>query len=156
MMCRYHEKKELSDCGSTVLEFLHMSIMCLRMSETGTFLFFSFFPLTILVYFVCPKYWSDIPNVVNWCCYMCSWVLLEVLDKIAPGSVNWKQASKPPIKMPFRKVENCNQAVKIGKQLKFSLVNVAGSDIVQGNKKLILCKFASEVLHDLFNCFRKY
>ncbi|XP_010545257.1 PREDICTED: fimbrin-1 isoform X2 [Tarenaya hassleriana] len=66
------------------------------------------------------------------------WILLEVLDKVSPGSVNWKHASKPPIKMPFRKVENCNQVVKIGKQLKFSLVNVAGNDIVQGNKKLIL------------------
>lgn len=40
--------------------------------------------------------------------------------------------------MPFRKVENCNQVVKIGKQLNFSLVNIAGNDIVQGNKKLIL------------------
>ncbi|XP_031262198.1 fimbrin-5-like isoform X1 [Pistacia vera] len=69
------------------------------------------------------------------------WVLLEVLDKVSPESVNWKQASKPPMKMPFRKVENCNQVVKIGKQLKFSLVNVAGNDIVQGNKKLILGKF---------------
>ncbi|KAJ4981916.1 hypothetical protein NE237_032753 [Protea cynaroides] len=66
------------------------------------------------------------------------WVLLEVLDKVSPGSVNWKQANKPPIKMPFRKVENCNQVIGIGKQLKFSLVNVAGNDIVQGNKKLIL------------------
>ncbi|KAK4577120.1 hypothetical protein RGQ29_027575 [Quercus rubra] len=66
------------------------------------------------------------------------WVLLEVLDKVSPESVNWKLASKPPIKMPFRKVENCNQVVKIGKQLNFSLVNVAGNDIVQGNKKLIL------------------
>ncbi|CAM0878928.1 unnamed protein product [Alopecurus aequalis] len=66
------------------------------------------------------------------------WVLLEVLDKISPGSVNWKQASKPPIIMPFRKVENCNQVIKIGKELKFSLVNVAGNDVVQGNKKLIL------------------
>lgn len=66
------------------------------------------------------------------------WVLLEVLDKIAPGSVTWKQATKPPIKMPFRKVENCNQVIRIGKELNFSLVNVAGSDIVQGNKKLIL------------------
>ncbi|XP_021906098.1 fimbrin-1-like isoform X1 [Carica papaya] len=66
------------------------------------------------------------------------WVLLEVLDKVYPGSVNWKQASKPPIKMPFRKVENCNQVIMIGKELKFSLVNVAGNDIVQGNKKLIL------------------
>ncbi|PRQ25356.1 putative calponin domain-containing protein [Rosa chinensis] len=66
------------------------------------------------------------------------WALLESLDKISPGIVNWKIANKPPIKMPFRKVENCNQVVKIGKQLKFSLVNVAGNDIVQGNKKLIL------------------
>ncbi|CAL9117207.1 unnamed protein product [Musa textilis] len=66
------------------------------------------------------------------------WVLLEVLDKVSPGSVNWKQATKPPIKMPFRKVENCNQIIEVGKQLNFSLVNVAGNDIVQGNKKLIL------------------
>ncbi|GMY33747.1 fimbrin-2 [Fagus crenata] len=66
------------------------------------------------------------------------WVLLETLDKVSPGIVNWKIANKPPIKMPFRKVENCNQVVKIGKQLKFSLVNIAGNDIVQGNKKLIL------------------
>ncbi|KAJ8748220.1 hypothetical protein K2173_000628 [Erythroxylum novogranatense] len=66
------------------------------------------------------------------------WILLETLDKISPGIVNWKIANKPPIKLPFRKVENCNQVVKIGKQLKFSLVNVAGNDIVQGNKKLIL------------------
>ncbi|CAA0805969.1 Fimbrin-2 [Striga hermonthica] len=66
------------------------------------------------------------------------WILLETLDKVSPGIVNWKIASRPPIKMPFRKVENCNQVVKIGKQLKFSLVNIAGNDIVQGNKKLIL------------------
>ncbi|XP_059662921.1 fimbrin-5-like [Cornus florida] len=66
------------------------------------------------------------------------WVLLEVLDKVSPGSVNWKQATKPPIKMPFRKVENCNQIIRIGKELNFSLVNIAGNDIVQGNKKLIL------------------
>ena len=65
---------------------------------------------------------------------------MELLDKISPGSVNWKKASKPPIKMPFRKVENCNQVIEIGKELNFSLVNVADNDIVQGNKKLILGK----------------
>ncbi|KAD2394401.1 hypothetical protein E3N88_41378 [Mikania micrantha] len=73
--------------------------------------------------------WEDVRN---------GWVLLEVLDKLAPGSVVWKQASKPPIQMPFRKVENCNQVVRIGKELNFSLVNVAGDDIVSGNKKLII------------------
>ncbi|XP_056173337.1 fimbrin-1-like isoform X1 [Syzygium oleosum] len=78
------------------------------------------------------------------------WVLLEVLDKVFPGSVNWKQASKPPIKMPFRKVENCNQVIRIGKQLKFSLVNVAGNDVVQGNKKLIL---GSSSLYASFSAF---
>ncbi|THG06295.1 hypothetical protein TEA_010051 [Camellia sinensis var. sinensis] len=57
------------------------------------------------------------------------WVILEILDKVYLGSVNWKQATKPPIKMPFRKVENCNQAIRIGKELNFSLVNVAGNDI---------------------------
>ncbi|KAJ4798470.1 fimbrin 1 [Rhynchospora pubera] len=66
------------------------------------------------------------------------WLLLEALEKVHPGIVNWRLANKPPIKLPFRKVENCNQVIKIGKELKFSLVNVAGNDIVQGNKKLIL------------------
>lgn len=92
---------------------------------------------------------KSLQNCVSYCCFLlliiwfynimlCRWVLLEVVDKVSPGSVNWKHASKPPIKMPFKKVENCNQVVRIGKQLKFSLVNVAGNDIVQGNKKLIL------------------
>ena len=40
--------------------------------------------------------------------------------------------------MPFKKVENCNEVIKIGEELHFSLVNVAGNDIVQGNKKLLL------------------
>ncbi|KAG0559488.1 hypothetical protein KC19_10G108900 [Ceratodon purpureus] len=66
------------------------------------------------------------------------WVLLEALDKVAPGSVSWRSTTKPPVKSPFKKVENCNQVVDIGKRLKFSLVNIAGNDIVQGNKKLIL------------------
>jgi plastin-1 len=66
------------------------------------------------------------------------WVLLETLDKVSPGSVSWRSTSRPPIKSMFKKVENCNQVVDIGKRLRFSLVNIAGSDIVQGNKKLIL------------------
>lgn len=81
---------------------------------------------------------------------LCRWVLLETLEKVSPGIVNWKIANKPPIKLPFRKVENCNQVVKIGKQLKFSLVNIAGNDIVQGNKKLILGTFFTQRV-PLFN-----
>lgn len=53
--------------------------------------------------------------------------------------------------MPFRKVENCNQVIKIGKDLNFSLVNVAGNDIVQGNKKLLLGEFQFFILWLLFD-----
>lgn len=78
-----------------------------------------------------------------------------MLDKISPGSVNWRHASKPPIKLPFRKVENCNQVVRIGKGLKFSLVNVAGHDIMQGNKKLILGMYGSyySLLNNIYCSF---
>ena len=38
----------------------------------------------------------------------------------------------------FKLVENGNYVVDLGKMLKFSLINVGGLDIVDGNKKLIL------------------
>jgi len=64
-------------------------------------------------------------------------VLLKVLDLIQPGLVAWKQVEKNPSNK-FKKVSNCNYVVVLGKQLKYSLVNIAGNDIVTGNKKLIL------------------
>ena len=127
MMSYYLEKNERSWCGSIASESGRMWTMCLKMSETGNLS-------------------TDVGCVYRYkrmrdgkC--LCRWVLLEVFDKVSPGSVNWKQATKPPIKMPFRKIENCNQVINIGKQLKFSLVNLAGNDIVQGNKKLIVGEF---------------
>ena len=41
-------------------------------------------------------------------------------------------------KSRFKEVENGNYAVDLCKMLKFSMVNVGGLDIVDGNKKLIL------------------
>ncbi len=38
----------------------------------------------------------------------------------------------------FNKLENCNDGVKLGKELKFSMVGIGGKDFVDGNKKLIL------------------
>ena len=64
-------------------------------------------------------------------------VLLRVLDHISPGIVSWRQVEMKPSNK-FKKVSNCNYVVVLGKQLKFSLVNIAGPDIVGGNKKLIL------------------
>ncbi|KAG5138124.1 hypothetical protein JHK82_022855 [Glycine max] len=40
------------------------------------------------------------------------WILLEVVDNIFPRLVNWKYATRPPIRMPFRKVENRNQIMR--------------------------------------------
>ncbi|GMF54179.1 unnamed protein product [Phytophthora fragariaefolia] len=63
--------------------------------------------------------------------------LLKVLDKIQKGIVAWNKVNLvAPNK--FKQVENCNYCVVLGKQLKFSLVNVGGADIFEGAKKMIL------------------
>lgn len=64
-------------------------------------------------------------------------VLLKVMDKIEPGCVSWKKVEKKP-KNKFKKISNCNYVVVIGKSQKFSLVATGGSDIVDGNKMLVL------------------
>jgi len=63
--------------------------------------------------------------------------LLKVIDKIEPGTVKWNKVEMKP-NNKFKKLTNCNYAVVLGKQLKLSLVNVGGNDIVDRNKKLIL------------------
>lgn len=63
--------------------------------------------------------------------------LLKVFEKIEKGIVSWQKVNQvAPNK--FKQVENCNYCVVLGKQLKFSLVNIGGADIFEGAKKLIL------------------
>lgn len=38
----------------------------------------------------------------------------------------------------FKRISNANYVIVLGKQLKFSLVGIGGTDIVDGNKKLVL------------------
>jgi len=65
-------------------------------------------------------------------------ILLQLLDKIRPGIVNWKKVyTKKPLSK-FQQLENCNYAILLGKDLKFSLVGIGGQDIQGGNKKLTL------------------
>lgn len=60
------------------------------------------------------------------------------------GIVDWSKVNlKKPLNK-FKQVENCNYAIVLGKQLKFSLVGIAGSDINAANKKLTL----GILLHD--------
>jgi plastin-1 len=63
--------------------------------------------------------------------------LLQVMDRIEPGIVSWKQVERKPTNR-FKKVANCNYVVVLGKQMRFSLVGIGGIDIVDGNKKLLL------------------
>lgn len=68
-------------------------------------------------------------------------VLLQLIDKVRPGIVNWDKVNKPPFKKigaQMKKLENCNYAVELGLQLKFSLVGIGGSDIYDCNKTLTL------------------
>jgi plastin-1 len=81
--------------------------------------------------------------------------LLRLIDVLQPGIVNWKKCTLSPTSK-FKKVENANYVVNLGKEMKLSLVNVGGPDIVDGNKKLILAivwqllrKFTLQVLAKL-------
>jgi len=65
-------------------------------------------------------------------------VLLRVIDKVAPGTVDWSKVNQKAPLNKFKKVENTNYAVVLGKQLKFSLVGIGGTDITDGNKTLTL------------------
>ena len=70
---------------------------------------------------------------------LCS--LLQLYDIVKPGVVNWDKVNKPPFKQSsgkMKKIENCNYAIEIGKQMKFSLVGVGGQDIYDCNKTLTL------------------
>jgi len=65
-------------------------------------------------------------------------VLLKVLDKVEPGIVSWAKVEKNP-NNKFKKINNCQYAIVLGKQLKFSLVGIQGADIEDAkNPKLLL------------------
>lgn len=91
-------------------------------------------------------------------------VILQAFDKIIPGSVVWRRVNKPKAAGPgapgfvipaegeevdemladqprltrFKAVENTNYAVDLATQNKLHMVGVQGSDIVDGNKTLVL------------------
>jgi len=67
-------------------------------------------------------------------------VIFQLYDVIKPGIVNWNRVHKNFSKLRkfMEKLENCNYAVELGKQLKFSLVGIAGKDISDGNPTLTL------------------
>ncbi|KAL5480026.1 hypothetical protein EMCRGX_G023641 [Ephydatia muelleri] len=69
-------------------------------------------------------------------------ILLQLLDKVQPGIVNWDKVNKAESfkKMGgnMKKLENCNYAIQLAHQMKFSLVGIDGKDINDGTKTLTL------------------
>ena len=66
------------------------------------------------------------------------------MDFIKPGIVDWRRVkslekmSRMAAKRLQEVLANCNYAVELGRKLNFSLVGIAGSDIMEGNKTLTL------------------
>lgn len=74
-------------------------------------------------------------------------ILLQAYNKVVPGSVNSRHVNarpttddggEPKEMSRFKKVENTNYAIELGKQLRFSLVGVQGADITDGQRTLTL------------------
>ncbi|KAK8727308.1 hypothetical protein OTU49_009806 [Cherax quadricarinatus] len=67
-------------------------------------------------------------------------IIFQLYDIIRPGVVDWKRVHSKfsKLKKFMEKLENCNYAVELGKQLKFSLVGIAGQDLADGNPTLTL------------------
>jgi len=63
--------------------------------------------------------------------------ILRLMDRIQPGIVNWKRVHKNP-KGRIHAVDNCNTVVTLAKQMDLVVVNIGGSDLCDGNKKLVL------------------
>ena len=66
-------------------------------------------------------------------------VLIQLFDKIRPGCVQWNRVHKQfsRLKGFMERLENCNYSVELGRGHNFSLVGVAGQDIVECNKTLV-------------------
>ena len=62
---------------------------------------------------------------------------LKIIDKIKPGTVNWKIVEQTS-KNPFKLTVNCNEAVDAAKRSGYTIVGIGGADIRDGNKKYIL------------------
>lgn len=85
-------------------------------------------------------------------------VILQLYEKIKVR-VEWTKVNKPPYpKMGanMKKLENCNYAVQLGKEAKFSLVGIGGQDLNDGIPTLTLAlvwqlmrRYTLNVLSDL-------
>jgi len=67
-------------------------------------------------------------------------IIFQLYDIIKPGMVDWSRVKKEfhRLRVMMEKIENCNYAVELGKQSRFSLVGIDGKDLYDGNQTLTL------------------
>lgn len=68
-------------------------------------------------------------------------IVFQLYDIIKPGTVKWNRVHRKftnERKKFMEKLENCNYAVELGKEIKFSLVGIGGQDLNEGNVTLTL------------------
>ena len=82
-------------------------------------------------------------------------VLLQMLDKIEPGCVDWTKVNKTRMNK-FKAVQNNDLAVKISKEtLGCSVPGTSGNDIYDGNKKLVVGLLWQIMRYDYLKTFKK-
>ena len=64
-------------------------------------------------------------------------ILLKVIDKIKPGTVDWKKVELKT-KNPFKIGVNCQEVIDSSKRSGFSIISIGNKDIQEGKKKHIL------------------
>ena len=64
-------------------------------------------------------------------------LLLKMIDKIKPGTVNWKIVELKS-KNPFKIGVNCQEAIDASKRSGYKIVSIGNKDIQKGSKKHIL------------------
>ncbi|XP_067656192.1 plastin-2-like [Haliotis asinina] len=67
-------------------------------------------------------------------------VIFKLYDKIRPNLVDWNKVINQfhKMKINFEKLENCNYAVALAKEIHLSVVNIGGEDIREGNPTITL------------------
>ena len=64
-------------------------------------------------------------------------ILLKVIDRLRPNTVDWKRYSDK-LHSRIHIIQNCNYVVEICKNFNLKIVNIGGSDIVDGSVTLTL------------------
>jgi len=68
-------------------------------------------------------------------------VLLQLYGHIKEDAVDWSKVNKPPYKSPgehMKKRENCQYAIKVGKNLGYKIIGIDGNNLYDGDEMATL------------------